>query len=166
MAKQTSALGARLRALRLERGLDIGTVAYRTGLDYNYIYRLERGDRRNPSYEAIRKIAQALSVPPEELLAGIAIVSAPVYPEIVELNRRLEALPALVRLQAVSLLAEFVALLDERLPLSDRMRVVLDYEARLTEAEHQELLDYAASLFARRQAAQSDSDAPIASGQK
>ena len=43
MAKTTSALGARLRALRQERGLDIGTVAYRTGLDYNYIYRLERG---------------------------------------------------------------------------------------------------------------------------
>jgi len=48
MAKITSALGARLRAIRQERGLDIGTVAYRTGLDYNYIYRLERGGRRNP----------------------------------------------------------------------------------------------------------------------
>lgn len=166
MAKTTSALGARLRAIRQERGLDIGTVAYRTGLDYNYIYRLERGDRRNPSYEAIKKIAQALSVAPEELLAGAGSVDAPVYPEIVELNRRLEALPGLIRLQTVSLLAEFVALLDERLPLSDRLRTVLGYEERLTEAEHQELLEYATSLVERRRAAPSDSGAPVSSVQK
>lgn len=164
MAKTTSALGARLRALRQERGLDIGTVAYRTGLDYNYIYRLERGDRRNPSYEAIQKIAQALSVPPEELLAGAGAVDAPVYPEIVELNRRLETLPGVMRLHVVELFSEFVGLLDGWLTLSEQTRLMLDYGRQLTEAEHQEVLAFAESLYARRRAGGTGSDETAASG--
>lgn len=136
MAKTTSPLGARLRALREERGLDIGTVAYRTGLDYNYIYRLERGDRRNPSYEVIRKLGQALGVAPEELVAGVAAVDAPVYPERVELNRRLDRLPAALQRQVAKTLSELIGLfVGQSAGQSPAVRLVLSLEGQLSEAE-------------------------------
>lgn len=59
--------GKRVRELRKERGLSQIELAAKVGIDRSYMGFLERGER-NPSLEVIAKIADALSVTPDELL--------------------------------------------------------------------------------------------------
>ena len=59
--------GKRVRELRKERGLSQVELAAKVGIDRSYMGFLERGER-NPSLEVIAKIAEALSVTPDELL--------------------------------------------------------------------------------------------------
>lgn len=59
--------GGRVRELRKERGLSQVELAAKVGIDRSYMGFLERGER-NPSLEVIAKIAEALSVTPDELL--------------------------------------------------------------------------------------------------
>lgn len=59
--------GKRVRELRKERGLSQVELAAKVGIDRSYMGFLERGER-NPSLEMIAKIAEALSVTPDELL--------------------------------------------------------------------------------------------------
>jgi transcriptional regulator with XRE-family HTH domain len=59
--------GRRVRELRKERGLSQVELAAKVGIDRSYMGFLERGER-NPSLEVIAKIAEALSVTPDELL--------------------------------------------------------------------------------------------------
>lgn len=59
--------GKRVRELRKERGLSQVELASKVGIDRSYMGFLERGER-NPSLEMIAKIAEALSVTPDELL--------------------------------------------------------------------------------------------------
>lgn len=59
--------GKRVRELRKERGLRQVELAAKVGIDRSYMGFLERGER-NPSLEVIAKIAEALSVTPDELL--------------------------------------------------------------------------------------------------
>jgi transcriptional regulator with XRE-family HTH domain len=73
-------IGARLRRLRLERGLSQRQLAS-LGASYAYISRIESGER-TPSVRAIRLLARRLGVTPEYLETGAEI--APV--EVLELR--------------------------------------------------------------------------------
>jgi transcriptional regulator with XRE-family HTH domain len=64
-------VGARLRRLRLERGLSQRQLASR-GISYAYVSRIESG-QRIPSVRAIRLLARRLGVTPEYLETGVDI---------------------------------------------------------------------------------------------
>jgi transcriptional regulator with XRE-family HTH domain len=57
-----------IKSLRIERGLTQAQVAQKVGVTKNYITMLERGERKNPSLDIVKKIAKALGVPAGELL--------------------------------------------------------------------------------------------------
>jgi len=59
-------LGARIRQVRLDKKLTQSEVAYRVGLDPNYVGLIERG-QRNPSFTSILKIANGLGITLAEL---------------------------------------------------------------------------------------------------
>ena len=59
--------GARVRELRLARGLSQEALAYEAGLDRTYVGGVERGER-NISLVNIAKIADALQVHAKDLL--------------------------------------------------------------------------------------------------
>ena len=62
------AFGRNVRELRERQNLTQEDLEGLTGLRRSYISDMERG-RRNPCLKAIGRIAQALGVPPSELLA-------------------------------------------------------------------------------------------------
>lgn len=66
--EQTETLGARLRRLRLERGLSQRDVSDK-GVSYAYVSRVE-AEARTPSVKAIRKLAEKLDVTPFYLEHG------------------------------------------------------------------------------------------------
>jgi transcriptional regulator with XRE-family HTH domain len=67
----SESIGARVRRLRLERGLSQRQLASR-GVSYAYISRIESG-QRTPSVRAIRLLARRLGVAPEYLESGADI---------------------------------------------------------------------------------------------
>lgn len=73
--------GAKLRELREKRGLSQGELAEMIGLDRrrggSYLYQLETGRIRMPRIESLKKIAEALGVPPAELLASEGLYQTP-----------------------------------------------------------------------------------------
>src|ERR671936_1024369 len=66
--EQTEPIGARLKRLRLERGLSQRDLSS-PGVSYAYISRIEAG-ARTPSVKALRKLAQKLKVTVEYLETG------------------------------------------------------------------------------------------------
>ena len=67
MSNITKKLGERIRAIRKEKNLTQEELAYRAKLDYSYVNQIENG-KRNPSMEAVARIAHALRVKVTELL--------------------------------------------------------------------------------------------------
>ena len=63
-----SALGAAIRAKRLERGLSQTALAARCGRHPTYLSGVEHGSR-NPSFAILAAIAAALDVPLSQLMA-------------------------------------------------------------------------------------------------
>jgi transcriptional regulator with XRE-family HTH domain len=63
-----AAFGQAIRELREERGISQEAFALKSGIDRSHYGGMERGER-NPSLTSIIKIANALSVPPSEILA-------------------------------------------------------------------------------------------------
>ncbi len=59
-------LGARIRALRLERGLTLKQLGARASLSHPFLSQVERG-LAAPSIAALQRIARALQVPPGQL---------------------------------------------------------------------------------------------------
>lgn len=66
----TTALGARIRALRCEALTSIRELAASAGLSRGHLSRIELG-QQIPSLIAIGKIARALNRPPSSLLDGV-----------------------------------------------------------------------------------------------
>ncbi|SNR68649.1 transcriptional regulator, XRE family with cupin sensor [Blastococcus mobilis] len=62
-----SAVGPRLRALRLERGATLGQLSATTGISVSTLSRLESGQRR-PTLELLLPLARAHQVPLDELV--------------------------------------------------------------------------------------------------
>ncbi|MGA9636844.1 MAG: helix-turn-helix transcriptional regulator [Solirubrobacterales bacterium] len=60
------ALGKAVRGLREERGLSQEALAAETDLDRTYVGGIERGER-NPSFEALKRLADSLKVRVSEL---------------------------------------------------------------------------------------------------
>jgi transcriptional regulator with XRE-family HTH domain len=61
--------GEKLRRIRLERFMDIGELASKSGLHRDHISRLERGEWAGGSRPStVRKLAEALGADPHELL--------------------------------------------------------------------------------------------------
>lgn len=67
--RQLILFGARLREVRLARGLSQEALADAAGLDRTYVSSAERG-RRNVSLLTIHRLAAALGTTPDELLRG------------------------------------------------------------------------------------------------
>src|SRR6058998_612713 len=67
-ARTTESVGARLKRLRLQRGLSQRDLSS-PGVSYAYISRIEAG-ARTPSVKALRKLAQKLGVSVEYLETG------------------------------------------------------------------------------------------------
>lgn len=61
--------GKNVRALRKAAALSQEELAFRAGMKRTYLSDLERG-MRNPSVRVLGRLANALGVPPDRLLAG------------------------------------------------------------------------------------------------
>ena len=64
------AFGAKIRNIRIERGLSQEKLAFLAGLHRTYIGAIERGER-NVSFRNIEKIAKTLKVDLEELFRNL-----------------------------------------------------------------------------------------------
>ena len=64
-------IGERLRELRLKRGLSQDELARRANVTQGLIWQIEAG-RRTPSLRTLLRLAEALSVSPEELLPVVS----------------------------------------------------------------------------------------------
>jgi transcriptional regulator with XRE-family HTH domain len=60
-------LGNKIREIRNKKELTQEDLAYYADLDYSYVNQIENG-RRNPSIDAIEKIAKALGVKTKDLI--------------------------------------------------------------------------------------------------
>ena len=61
-------LGKKIRELRKKKELTQEELAYKAELDYSYINQIENG-KRNPSMEAVERIAKALGVKIQALVS-------------------------------------------------------------------------------------------------
>ena len=61
-------LGKRLRELRRKHKLTQEELAYRAGIDYKYIQRLEGKTPSSPSLNILKKLAKAFKITPSKLL--------------------------------------------------------------------------------------------------
>jgi transcriptional regulator with XRE-family HTH domain len=64
-----AALGRTIKQLRVERGFSQEELAHRSGMDRTWVGGIERGEK-NPSFEKLVSLAEALGVPVSELVAG------------------------------------------------------------------------------------------------
>jgi transcriptional regulator with XRE-family HTH domain len=62
-------LGRRIQRLREQRGLTVQELADRADTTYQSIWRIERGDQKDPSVALVRGIARALGVGVDHLIA-------------------------------------------------------------------------------------------------
>jgi transcriptional regulator with XRE-family HTH domain len=62
--------GARLKAIREQRGWSPGELAERAGVPYETIYRVERGTHQEPRVSIAAKLARTLGVS-LDVLAGV-----------------------------------------------------------------------------------------------
>ncbi|MBR0641659.1 helix-turn-helix domain-containing protein [Plastoroseomonas hellenica] len=80
-------LGARLRVLRLGRGLTLDVLAEAAGIDKGYLSRLERG-LKAPSIATLLRLSEALGVPAAELFGervaehAVHVMRAPERPAV------------------------------------------------------------------------------------
>ncbi|MBX5467453.1 MAG: helix-turn-helix domain-containing protein [Firmicutes bacterium] len=63
-------LGSYLRALRRRRGMSLAAVAKAAGMSPSYLSRLERGTRRPPGPDRLRRLSHILGVEAGQVLAA------------------------------------------------------------------------------------------------
>lgn len=66
--------GRAIRRLRRERGMTRDALAAESGVSPSYLYEVERGYKR-PSTDVLASLAEALGLPPSEMLAYIEVMS-------------------------------------------------------------------------------------------
>jgi transcriptional regulator with XRE-family HTH domain len=64
-------IGQRLRAIREQRQLSQGELARAAGVSQGLIWQIE-ANRKNPGIQTLLRLAEALSVSPEQLLPVVA----------------------------------------------------------------------------------------------
>ena len=101
--------GAKLRALRQERGLTLRALAEAAGVDFTYLSKIEN-DRLDysPGVETIRDLAEALEVDAMELLQ----LANKVPPELAKLAGNEKARRFFQRAQEIASPKDWDALLD------------------------------------------------------
>ncbi len=67
MSELTEKFGMLVREFRVQRGISQENLAFLCNLDRSYMGRIERGEV-NPTLERIYEIADALNIPPNQLL--------------------------------------------------------------------------------------------------
>lgn len=86
-----SAIAARLRALREERGLSLQDVASRAGLAKSHVWEIEQGRARNPTIATTVSIARAFGVS-LDYLAGLTSARPDLHPEALRIACEVDAL--------------------------------------------------------------------------
>src|SRR6266700_573607 len=101
--------GAKLRALRQEKGMTLRTLAEGAGVDFTYLSKIE-SDRLDysPGVETIRDLAEALGVEPMELLQ----LANKLQPELAKLAGNASARRFFQRAQEIASPKDWDALLD------------------------------------------------------
>jgi transcriptional regulator with XRE-family HTH domain len=146
---EPTTLASRLRALRRARHMTQGELAEAAGISRNHMHRIEAGTRRNISPTILRSLAQVLHVSMEDLTGAAPMATDP---WLVDLGARLEALPAELRQRVRQLIEALVALVETPfVAYSAALNDLLGEETELSEAELQEVAQYALTLV-RRQA--------------
>lgn len=85
--------GSWLKSARKDKGYSLKELENRSGVTASYIHRIEKGARKTPSIPITEKLAQALGVPPKELLSmlghdiGEQTNEIPGLPELISLNQ-------------------------------------------------------------------------------
>jgi transcriptional regulator with XRE-family HTH domain len=72
IAEVLAGVGARLRTLRLKRGIDLTALGATTGIPKSTLSRLKTGQRR-PTLELLLLLAHAHDVPLDELVGAPAV---------------------------------------------------------------------------------------------
>lgn len=67
MVNINTKLGLKIREIRKQKNLTQEEVAYKAQLDYSYVNQIENG-KRNPSMDAVERIAKALGVKTKNLI--------------------------------------------------------------------------------------------------
>lgn len=62
-------IGKAIKSIRESKKLTLRDLAKKANLNFSYICLLENGQRNNPSYKTLSKIADALGVGIDELIA-------------------------------------------------------------------------------------------------
>jgi len=70
-------IGQKIQVLRIKKGLSISELAKRADVSKSYLSTVERSSDSNPSIQFLKKIAQALHVPFDDLLQDTASDEAP-----------------------------------------------------------------------------------------
>jgi transcriptional regulator with XRE-family HTH domain len=86
-----SAIAARMRALREERGLSLQEVASRAGIAKSHVWEIEQGRSRNPTIATTVGIARALGVS-LDYLAGLTTARPDLHPEAMRIACEIDAL--------------------------------------------------------------------------
>lgn len=68
MVDTNKRLGNKIREIRLKKELTQEELAHKAQLDYSYINQIENG-KRNPSIDAVERIAKALGVKLKDLIS-------------------------------------------------------------------------------------------------
>lgn len=68
-ADQAVSIGERIQQRRKEAELSLNALAEASGVSKGYISQLENGGAANPSIDTLKKIAEALGMAPQDLLA-------------------------------------------------------------------------------------------------
>jgi transcriptional regulator with XRE-family HTH domain len=68
MVNINTSLGNNIREIRLKKEMTQEELAHKADLDYSYINQIENG-KRNPSMEAVERIAKALGVKVKDLIS-------------------------------------------------------------------------------------------------
>lgn len=143
-------VGAFIRQVREDRGLTQAQLALYTGIAQSEVSRIESGARQNPSPEALRRIGEALGIPPRQLMVLAGYIEEG-EPEQLDPWERLEN--ALLRLEGLTTEDAQEILEYTRFRIARRAQLREAQKSAAQEAkQHQErlLLERLASLQGER----------------